>query len=267
MVSLVIKRILYIVEGLNDEPWLINKLHESCFGRDLDDFEVYVYETNIHQLAPKLVSNGVLDEDLEIRLTLKSNEQDPQKKELLGHSYNEIYMIFDFDPQQCDNRKQAEEDFRCIRAMLQYYQDPILVGKLYINYPMIQSYKHHKCLPDRDFYKRTVSHSDVLHYKEHVNIESDPKLLDLRNYSYSTFISLAVHHLRKAFFILWGTFVDKDQNDYLNIDYIKIFDYQVNLWLDEEKCSVLNTSLFLLIDYQPKAFFTQITTHSADYLI
>lgn len=54
-----------------------------------------------------------------------------------------------------------------IREMLSYFDDETddTVGKLYINYPMVESYKGHNA-DKSDFLHRTVSLEDCVRYKQ-----------------------------------------------------------------------------------------------------
>ena len=40
--------------------------------------------------------------------------------------------------------------------MQRIFMDATDIGKLYINYPMIESYQHLKCFPDDDYAERKI---------------------------------------------------------------------------------------------------------------
>ena len=54
---------------------------------------------------------------------------------------------------------------------------------------------------------------------------------------------------------------------YLQFEYSKIYEYQIKLLQNNQKISVLNTSVFLLFDFAPSKFFKFIKTHKNDLLI
>jgi hypothetical protein len=255
------KKVLFIVEGHNDEPDLIKQLYSECFSGENDTYDFYVFDTNIHQLAPLLVEDGTVDEDLDLLLVLKSETNDPDERALLSQKYSDVYLIFDFDPQQRD------ADLQLIHILLSYFTDSTNMGKLFINYPMMQSYKHLTALPDVGFVGRCVDHADVLHYKELVDSQALPELKQTKKYTFETFISLTYHHLMQARHILNSTKANVTTIDDLSIDYPKVFDNQLMTWTTNSRCFVLNTSLFILIEYKPKQFLQQISRHGSDYRI
>ena len=255
------KKVLFIVEGHNDEPDLIKQLYSECFSGKNDTYDFYVFDTNIHQLAPLLIVDGNVDEDLDLLLVLKSETDDPQKRALLSQKYSDVYLIFDFDPQQRD------ADLQMIHILLSHFTDSTNMGKLFINYPMMQSYKHLKALPDVGFVGRCVDHADVLHYKDLVDSQALPELKQTKKYTFEIFISLTYHHLMQARYILSSTKTDVTTIDDLSIDYPKVFDNQLFEWTTNSSCYVLNTSLFILIEYMPQQFLQLISRHGSDYRI
>ncbi len=129
----------------------------SCPGPEV---KTYSYGTNLHRLIKDLFSKGYLDEDLDIQRHLLSEETDEDKKRLLEGTYNDIFMIFDLDPQD------SNVDFEKIRKMLDFFDDSADDEKLYINYPMLESYKHMKSYDTKDFENSTVKMSDISKYKK-----------------------------------------------------------------------------------------------------
>lgn len=122
-------------------------------------------------------------------------------------------MIFDFDPQH------DLPHFDTVNRMLKYFNDSTDQGKLFINYPMMQSYKHITHLPDDEFKYRCVDMDQIKKYKELVGRES--KYTDLTQYTYETFYSLAVHHLRKANMILTGSYETPLVSQYLVLIWLR----------------------------------------------
>lgn len=61
----------------------------------------------------------------------------------------EIFLFFDYDFQE--SRLTLEENNRHIGEMLEYFNDETENGKLYINYPMVESVFYTKQLPDKDY--------------------------------------------------------------------------------------------------------------------
>lgn len=253
------KRTLFIVEGHNDEPDYIEQLIKKCFPNRFSDREFYVFNTNIHQLTSLVIRNGIVDEDIDLLLALKSREKDLSMREILSKSYNDVYIVFDFDPQD------PRADFESVYVMLKYFIDSADMGRLFINYPMMQSYKHFVSLPDITFFDSVVSYEDVLHYKELVSKECLNELTQIHRYEYETFLSITVHHLLKAQRILPNVGREMSVENYFTIDYALLYAIQVEKWEASKKCFILNTSTFILIDYKPEAFFRRAIRHCTDY--
>lgn len=70
--------------------------------------------------------------------------------------------------------------------MLAYFNDETANGKLYINYPMIESIKYHKELPDAQFVDYTIARSDCKQFKSIAHEFSFYKSLDYILLSYNS---------------------------------------------------------------------------------
>ncbi len=248
------KSILVIVEGESDEVKFLRTLFQNCYKKA--DYKIYTYRTNIHILAQELYNNySDFDEDeTDIRLILASLEQNAEKRRILLSKYTDVYLIFDFDPQH------DHPHFDTVKRMLKYFNDSTYQGKLYINYPMMQSYRHFTELPDHNFKDLTVDMSQIKGYKELVGQKS--KFTDLSKYTYETFYSLAVHHLKKMNMILNKNYEIPSESEYLDFDTVETYAFQLNMLNDTGLIYVLNTCIFALIDFAPTKFFNFIDRHS-----
>ena len=241
------KNILLIVEGEADEVKFYRHLFRNCFQSA--EYQFCTYKSNIHVLAQELY-NHYPDFDrgeVDIKLILASLEQDERKRNILLAKYTDVFLVFDFDPQH-DNTH-----FDTIRRMLSYYCDSTSQGKLYINYPMMQSYKHFNRLPDAQFFSLTVNYTDIRHYKELVGRYSN--YTDLNCYDYRIFYSIAAHHLMKANYILNGHNAMPSIEEYFEMDLVKLYDCELRMFNEEKVVSVLNTCIFVLFDYAPNSAF------------
>ena len=106
---------------------------------------------------------------------------------------------------------------------------------------------------------------EIRNYKQLVGTISGYK--DLNRYDYVIFYSIAVHHLKKANYILSNDDSIPSYQEYLAFDLIKLYDAQVDLFRTESRSFVLNTCIFVLSDYSPKRFFNFVSTHKKDLLI
>jgi len=108
------------------------------------------------------------DDAIDFLQVLKENEQDDEKRLLLEKKYSDILLIFDLDPQASNY---AEEK---ICKMAQFFVESTDLGKLYINYPMVESFYHMKSIPDPNYngYYSTMAELHNGDYKARVNRES-----------------------------------------------------------------------------------------------
>lgn len=253
------RKFLFIVEGDSDEPAFIKKLFSKSYSNQ--EYKIYTYRTNLHNLAKCLEKDypNFDAEEIDIRLVLRSYEESSNKKELLSAEYTDIFLIFDFEPQQdCPH-------FKTIRRMLDFFNDSTLQGKLFINYPMMQSYKHFKTLPDDDFWNVKVDNEQWKEYKKVVGSISN--YTDITRYDYCLFVSIATHHLKKANYILCDKYNVPDRDEYLEWRYTDIFDKQIELKNNNGWIYVLNTCIFILIDYNPTTFFQQLLNKKEKFFI
>ena len=250
-------KILFVVEGRNDEVKYINRLFNKC--NKLQKYEIVPYKTNLHNLADKLVVDGKIDSTLDLRLVLKEMEVDESEKSKLSQDFSDIILVFDFEPQQDVPR------FDKIRVLLQFFDKSTENGKLYINYPMMQSYRHFAVLPDAGFKKLIVTKEDARHYKEIVGEISGFTNVD--HHSYNLFVSIAYHHLLKINFILNGKYELPDKNFVYNLSQVDLFDIQLRLLNEKGYIYVVNTFALFIIEYNASEFYKQITIHKSKYSI
>lgn len=251
------KKILFIVEGVCDEVDFLEKLFKV--SRKSDKYDIYSFETNIHVLASKLAPTGNLDKELDIKQVLKEMETDKEKREILSQEFSDIYLVFDFEPHE-DYPK-----FEIIKQMLEFFNDSTTNGKLYINYPMMQSYKHFSMLPNPNFKELMISKESAKNYKKIVGDVS--KFTDLRQYDYSLFVSLAYHHLLKNNYIRNGDYKLPTREEFIKWNELDLFIAQRTILEKTNSVFVLNTIILILIDYNTRAFYSQITTHASRYAI
>ena len=134
------------------------------------------------------------------------------------------------------------------------------MGKLYINYPMMQAYKHFKALPDPEFMNRDASPAG---YKERVHSES--RISDLARYTYRTFATIALYNLSKVWKILGNTEMLPKADEYKRIDWTAIFDIETDKYKSTQRVDVLHTLIFFLIDYNPTSFFRETERHPESF--
>ena len=180
--------ILFIFEGKNDEPRLYKTLKE-IFHFELKEEEIIHYFcNNIFSLYDTLksYSEDVLDDSVDLVNVLKEDafmhEKSHTELDKIKYSseISEIFLFFDYDIRKQDekNKLTIEEQNAKIVELFNYFENGSLDSerngiKLYIKYPMIESYRFFKKeLPDVDFRNYTFDLLSEKSFKHIVNEES-----------------------------------------------------------------------------------------------
>ena len=167
------RKILVLVEGAKTDVALMERLF-SIYQIDFK-YEIVSYCTNIYTLYKEMFEDNDPD-DMDLLQLLKSREPDLVKKTLFDESYSDILLIFDLDPHDFGFTPEK------IRHMAKYFVESSDVGKLYINYPIVEAFYHMTSIPDLNFntYNATLNELSAGTYKARVNREN-------RNHDYRKF--------------------------------------------------------------------------------
>ena len=136
--------ILFVFEGQRSEPKLFETLKELFFPKRVDQF-VCTYNSNIYSLYSHLAELDVFQDEnvkssgrtVSILNTILQKKGDDTLANILEAEISEIFLFFDYDFHE--SRLSLEENNAHLNAMLEYFNDETAIGKLYINYPMIES--------------------------------------------------------------------------------------------------------------------------------
>lgn len=240
-------KVLLLVEGAKEEKRILEKvLEEYNIGFNV---EIYSYKTNIYELYEKIFL-GREDDLKSIKLIdfLRARDRETQ---FLQESFSDILLVFDYDAQ--DDRFSEER----LELMLKFFNESTENGKLYINYPMVESYKHFKSYPEDIEYKdRKVNVEDIQNKKYKEIVSREAKITDIRKYKKKHFNSMIKQNIKKANYILNGNYNINEENmktTYLNINPVQIAKKQNEAWKGNEAfLYVLNTCLFFVCDYKFK---------------
>ena len=247
-----VKKILFITEGKNDEPDVINKFMKICYSRE--NYNFAIIEKNIHMLIADLKDrHGHIDPNLDIQKVLQENEHDKEKIKILQDRYTDIILIFDLDPQ--NNITEYEN----IKLLLEYFNDSTDNGKLFINYPMMQSYKHLKRYETiEEFCNKKVDILDCNNYKHIVGDNSDYKYIS--RYNFNTILKLLTFNIIKINYLLNNKVSLLDANSFEDLKQVDIFDKEYK-FISKGEVSILNTSILFVVDYKPKEMINKLKNY------
>lgn len=234
------KNILLIVEGKKREPDLIKAMFK-VYGL-ADTFEIFSFKTNIHALYELLNKNGG-NAGFDLILSLKSICKTDEEKEILCKTYTDIVLVFDFDPN--DRRYEAKR----IQELVEYFSDSTDNGKLYINYPMVESFFRLRNISDADYLYSKVPREKMKNSSSYrIFVTSEPMGNNINRYptsleEWNRIIKANIH--KSAIMV-------SQSNTRVPAPQPSIFSVESSLFASGEDIYELCTCIFFIPDYQPK---------------
>lgn len=182
------------------------------------------------------------------------------KNDILQNKFTYTYLVFDFDAHHKTSKEKGQglpidtivqKNISKLEEMAKYFVDETdpTIGRLYINYPMMESYRDCTDFFDASYKDNEISIDDISNYK---SIAGKKRLagIDVSKYTRDNFDSLTRMNVFKLNHIQTGLWNGLPYDQYLDIsEGIKILDSQTQKVISERKIGVLNTSLFILLDY------------------
>ena len=136
---------LFIVEGKSGEPKVVRPL-ATLLG---PEYEIAVVGYPIYDLYQKL-KNEKQYGDVVAFLRSEGKLPNLQKGVLSSEAFSAIYLVFDYDPQDINY---SDSD---LRDLLELFNNETELGKLYINYPMVEAVYDIHSYSDDGYLERTV---------------------------------------------------------------------------------------------------------------
>ena len=240
--------ILVVVEGKKAEPTLLKQISKS-FGLD---FEFYCLESNIYALYKELKK---LDFNCNIKDILA--ERHPNQRAILSNKFAYTYLVFDCDAHHSEKgdprtiEQIIQDNFQKLTEMANYFVDETdpTIGRLYINFPMVESFRDCDSFFDNSYAENCVDIRALNGYK---TIVSKRKLtrIHLNTYTKDNWTSLILQNAFKLNKIMVGQWRKPSYNDYLDLSILQtIVDKENELASMSNKLAVLNMSLFIILDY------------------
>ncbi|MBR1557640.1 MAG: hypothetical protein IJ647_07760 [Prevotella sp.] len=158
--------ILFVFEGEKREPDLFHTLQRLYFPRDNETI-VCSFGSNLYKLYDLYQELEKYGEDGDIVAILKEwlagKQDNPLADVERSSDFSEIYLFFDYD---FHHKHLSVEEINCqVAEMLSMFNDETDRGKLYINYPMIESIRYTKELPDASYQTYVVTREECCDFK------------------------------------------------------------------------------------------------------
>lgn len=228
-------KILMLVEGEKMDVKLMTHLLE-VYGLN-DGYEIVSYNTNIYTLYNQMFA----DHDpaaYDLVQVLKARETDANKKAIFDQAFSDILLVFDLDAHAPDFSPEK------IREMVDYFQESSDMGKLYLNYPMAESFYHMKSIPDPDYSTYTASITEGRMYKKRVTcITGDQRKFARTKEECNIVIR---QNIEKS-----NQITASEGNSILPANQKEILDVQLKSLLSTQDVFVLSTCPFYIVDYNP----------------
>lgn len=243
---------LIIVEGEKLEPRFF-KQYTKVFGINL---EVYVVGANIYDLYNKLKS---YDFSCDIKDVLpECGNVIETNGAILKQKFAYTYLVFDFDAHHREIGLEklgideiVQQNINKLRIMADYFTnetDPS-VGKLYINYPMMESYRACDAFFEEAYSDNIVSIDDIARFK---SIAGTKKLasVHIEKYTKDNFSDLTRMNVYKLHKVINNEWTALPYSEYIELsEGAEILTCQAHKVEEERAVDVLNTSLFIALDY------------------
>lgn len=256
---------LIIVEGGRLEPMFFEQL-KNIFDLNLD---IYCLKCNIYLLYKKMKEMGFNGNIKDVLLEVHDTEEN---RKLLSQNFAYTYLIFDFDVHHTEEYQKdipletiVKNNIVKVQEMAHYFVDETdpTIGKLYINYPMMESFKDCDSFEDDVYLTRSIILEDVKRYK---NIVGCRKMANKRidKYSKNDFIQLMRQNVRKLGRICQINDDLPKYSAYLNeSNQFNILQHEVEFVSLQKVISVLNTSVFFVLDYygNKNGFYDDVMTN------
>lgn len=156
--------ILFVFEGQRREPEIYRTIQRIFFTKENEDI-IYSFGNNLYKLYKELQEyDGDGDLVSLLKENLEGKSDNPFQSNTCSSDFSEIYLFFDYDFH--NKNLSLKELNREVKEMLSLFCDENDKGKLYINYPMVESIRYTKELPDQGFHKYSVSRDDCCNFKK-----------------------------------------------------------------------------------------------------
>ena len=250
--------ILFVFEGDEREPRLYRTLERLYFPKDNDNI-ICSFGNNIYDLYNEMVEYGGGGDIVSIMRERLARKGDSTLDGIRSTDISEIFLFFDYDFQ--NSQLSLAVINKRLEEMLRLFDDETDNGKLYVNYPMIESICYTKELPDEDYVHYVVSREECKHFKQMVRDFSVYKSLDHITFKdgetptkekylkiRDNWRYLEIMNVCKASLLITGQYALPSEKSVVN--QMAIFNRQTALYVNQgNSVAVLNSFPIFIYDY------------------
>lgn len=250
--------ILFVFEGEDREPHVYKTIERLYFPRKNDNI-ICSFGNNIYDLYNEMKEYDGDGDIVSIMSEHLAERGDSTLENIRRTDISEIFLFFDYDFQ--NSQLSLKEINRRVEELLISFDDETGNGKLYINYPMIESIRYTKELPDEDYRDYLISRRECNDFKhiahefsfyngfDHIlfsngEIPSKEKYLRIRD----NWQILKIMNVKKANWLVKGQYVMPINKT--DINQLDIFRSQREKHVDShEEVAILNSFPIFIYDY------------------
>ena len=236
---------LIITEGEVAEVKLLNKFFEIFNIKN--NPTIVPYKTDIYSLYHSMQKDEESLDDISILTHLRSREEDIEKKKIFNKNFSDVLLFFDVEIQD------PKFSFKKIEEMIVHFNDSTNIdkGKLYVNYPMLESFYHMEDIPDVNYNTYKVHKDDVVGFKRTVHL-MNPGHYNGLSLSREEFTSIIKQNLEKAWLILGESRTTDIIESAVELEQRHILSKQLLSLSFEGEIHILCTCIFFLAEEYPK---------------
>lgn len=242
------KYIAVIYEGERTENQLVWNLNQVFFSENLELVPImFPAGENIYMLWKQLKKDEFATDVIEVL----RESSDNAKKALEGFTRNdfmEVYLFFDYDGHN-HNLKWEEKGEDVLTEMLETFCEETELGKLYINYPMVESLRDNYPPEEEMCFRRcSINISDISGYKR--TVHDMKKYQDFRHLTKQDWKELCINGLKKINCILKGKYEIPERTVYLSeLTQKNLYGQQKEQFITKGKIAVINSFPLFVYEY------------------
>lgn len=251
--------ILFIFEGVDREPHIYQTLERLYFPKDNDNI-ICSFGNNIYDLYNKMNEYGGDGDIVAVMKEHLADTGDTTFSNIRRTDISEIFLFFDYDFHH-SQLPIAEINTR-VEEMLNLFDDETSNGKLYINYPMIESIRYTKELPDNNYCTYAVSREESHDFKRLTH-----EFSTYSNYDHILFKDNEIRPTKERYLTIkdnWNILIQMNvckanwlisgkqlfPESKFDINQLEIFRSQKQKYVDRDVCvSVLNAFPLFIFEY------------------
>lgn len=257
--------LLFIFEGEEREADYLSAVDKHFFSLPKNAITVFVpAEMNIYMLYSVIKEDGFFTDIIEI--LRERNEK--AKTKLVGYTRDDfagVYLFFDFDEHSNNLGLMSTDDYcQVLKELVEFFDDPSDVGKLYISYPMIEA------LRDRCFNSCQTYSGDCLvsrdEFTEYKNASANPLSANVGKYSFKEWRDSIVAFSKRCCCLMRIGNIDRD-NFLQEISQMNILQRELQIYMKTQSVFVLSSIPCFLLEYSQRNWDSTLgKTHRVNLL-